>query len=83
MKKILWPDETKIDLLGVNARRCSLPAQYHPNSEAWWWQHHAVVIFFSIKNGVNSQDRGKDDCSNEQKHSGWKSGGSSFIRTAP
>ena len=44
--KILWSDETKIELFGVNARRHvwrkpghrSSPGQYHPYSEAWWYQ---------------------------------------------
>ncbi|KAI3375334.1 hypothetical protein L3Q82_021827 [Scortum barcoo] len=52
--KILWSDETKIELFGVNARRHvwrkpgshSSPGQYHPYSEAWWWQHHAVGMLF-------------------------------------
>lgn len=30
-----------------------------------------------------SRDRGKDDCSNEQKYPGWQSDGSFFKRTAP
>ncbi len=50
--KILWSDETKIELFGLNSkqyvektRHCSSPVQYSPNSEAWWWQHHAVGVF--------------------------------------
>jgi hypothetical protein len=31
--KILWSDETKIEVVGLNG-------------EAWWWQHHAVGMFF-------------------------------------
>jgi hypothetical protein len=37
--KILWFDETKIEVFGLNAKR--------HDSEAWWWQHHAVGMFFS------------------------------------
>ncbi len=55
--KILWSDETKIELFGLNSKRyavektrhCSSPVQYSPNSEAWWWQHHAVGVFFSCR----------------------------------
>ena len=53
-------------------RHHSSPGQYHPYSEAWWWQHHAVGKFFSSRNWETSQDRGKDECSNVQRHPGWK-----------
>ncbi|XP_073323188.1 uncharacterized protein [Pagrus major] len=59
--KILWSDETKIELFANQA-------PYHPYSEAWWWQHHAVGMFFSGRNWETSQDRGKDECSNVQRH---------------
>ena len=32
---------------------------HHPYGEAWWWQHHAVGIFFSGRDLMASQDRGK------------------------
>ncbi|KAI3351324.1 hypothetical protein L3Q82_005868 [Scortum barcoo] len=73
--KILWSDETKIELFGVNARRhvWRKPGTAHHQantilySEAWWWQHHAVGMFFSGRNWETSQDRGKDECSNVDK----------------
>ncbi len=40
----------------------------HPYSEAWWWQHHAVGMFFSGRNWETCPDRGKDECSNIQRH---------------
>ena len=43
--KILWSDETKIELFGQASR---LEETWdHPYGEAWWWQHHAVGMFFS------------------------------------
>ncbi len=55
--KILWSDETKIELFGLNSKRyvwrkpgtAHQPVQYSPNSEAWWWQHHAVGVFFQLQ----------------------------------
>ena len=37
--KILWSDETKIELFGLNASVTS------GGREAWWWLHHAVGMF--------------------------------------
>ena len=74
--KILWSDETLWrECQGScleETRHRSSPGQYHPYSEAWWWQHHAVGIFFSGRSWETSQDRGKDECSNVQRHPGWK-----------
>ncbi len=44
--KILWSDETKIELFGLNSKRYvwrkpGTAVQYSPNSEAWWWQHQS------------------------------------------
>ena len=42
--KIIWSDETKIELFGLIAKRhiwrkpVTIP-------DAWWWQHHAVGMF--------------------------------------
>ncbi len=66
---ILWSDETKIELFGLNSKRyvwrrnqaCSSPVQYSPNSEAWWWQHHAVGVFFSCRDRTTGCNRGKDE----------------------
>ena len=60
--KIIWSDETKIELFGLNAKVSCLEETWHnPYGEAWWWQHHAVGIFFSGRNWETSQDRGKDE----------------------
>ena len=42
--KILWSDEIKIELFGLNK---------------WRWQHHAGVMFFSDRDWETSQDRVK------------------------
>ena len=80
--KWLRPWETKLSGLmrqRLNSLICleetrhrSSPGQSHPYSEAWWWQHHAVGMFFSSRNWETSQDRGKDEYSNVQRHPGWK-----------
>ena len=52
--KILWSDDTKIELFGLHAKChiCRKPGtthhldNYHPNGEVWW-QQHAVWMFFS------------------------------------
>ena len=44
--KILWSDDTKIELFGLNVKRLE-ETWHHPYGEAWWWQHHAVGMFFS------------------------------------
>ncbi len=72
--KILWSDETKIELFGLNSKRyvCSSPVQYSPNSEAWWWQHHAVGVFFSCRDRTAGCNRGKDECGQVQGYPGRK-----------
>ena len=58
--KILWSDETNIELFGLNAK--------HPYGEAWWWwQHHAVGMVFSGRDWETSQDQGKDKWRKVQK----------------
>ena len=56
--KILWSDETKIQLFGLVSRLEE--TWHHPYGEAWWWQYHAVGMFFSGRAWGTSQDRGKD-----------------------
>jgi len=50
--KILWFDETKIELFGLSCleetSHHSSPAQYHPNGKAWWWQHNAVGVWSGL-----------------------------------
>jgi len=57
--KILWSDETQIELFGLNGK-------HHA------WRKPATAqcaMFFRGKNWETSQDRGKDEHSNVQKHS--------------
>ncbi|KAL0164461.1 hypothetical protein M9458_040214, partial [Cirrhinus mrigala] len=73
--KILWSDETKIELFGVvvcveKTRRCSSPVQYSPNSEAWWQQ--PVGVFFSCRDRTTGCNRGKDECGQVQGYPGRK-----------
>jgi hypothetical protein len=42
---IIWSDETKNELFGLNAKRYVWMKPGY--SEAWWWQHNAVEVFFS------------------------------------
>ena len=56
--KILWSDETKIELFGLNAKPESGTI---PTVKLWWWQHHAVGIFFSGRYWETSQDHWKDE----------------------
>ena len=66
--KIVWSDETKIELFGLNAKPLE-ETWHHLYSEAWWWQHHAVGMFFSGRYLETSQDRGKDERSKVQRDS--------------
>ena len=57
--KIIWSDETKIDLFGQASRLEE--TWHHPYGEARWWQHHAVGMFFSGIDWETGQDWGKDE----------------------
>ncbi len=78
--KILWSDETKIELFGLNSKRYvwRKPGTAHhmsntvPSSEAWWWQHHAVGVFFSCRDRTTGCNRGKDECGQVQGYPGRK-----------
>ena len=60
--QILWSDETKIDLIGLNAKHGTMEETWHHlYGEAWWWQHHATRMFFSDRDWEVRQDRGKDE----------------------
>ncbi|XP_072523827.1 uncharacterized protein [Salminus brasiliensis] len=53
-EKVLWSDETKIELFGLNSTRRVWrtkndeyhPKKHHPYCEAWGWKHHALGVFF-------------------------------------
>ena len=61
--KILWFDEAKIELFGLNAK-CHICRML---GETWWWQQHAVGMFFSGKKWETRQDQGKDNRSKVQR----------------
>ena len=58
--KILWSDETKIELFGLNAKHhiWRKPATMH-YGEAWWWQHHDVGCFSGAGTGSLIRIEGK------------------------
>ena len=60
--KILWSDEIKIELFGLNAKHhvWRKPGTIHTVKHGW--QHHAVGMFFSDRDWETSHDRGKDEC---------------------
>uniref|UniRef100_A0AAZ3PKP5 Sleeping Beauty transposase HTH domain-containing protein n=1 Tax=Oncorhynchus tshawytscha TaxID=74940 RepID=A0AAZ3PKP5_ONCTS len=66
--KILWSDETKIELVGLNAKRHvwrkrgTIPAVNHGDGSI-----NGVEIFFTGRNWETSQDRGKDEPSKVQR----------------
>jgi hypothetical protein len=55
--KILWSDETKIELFGLNAKR----HVWRKPGTIPTMKHHAVGMFFSGRDWETSQDRGKDE----------------------
>ena len=64
-----WSDETDIELFDLNSKshawRKPVPAQYHPNNEAWWWQHHAVGVLFGAGTGGLVRFEGKHNDKDE------------------
>ncbi|KAF7643584.1 hypothetical protein LDENG_00236980 [Lucifuga dentata] len=52
-KKILWSDETKIELFGQNSNcaLCLANTRHCSSREAWWWQHHAMWCFSAAGTG--------------------------------
>ena len=61
--KILWSDETKIELFGLNDKR----HVWRKPGTITTVKHHAVGMFFSGREWETSQDRGKDDRSKVQR----------------
>ena len=61
--KILWSDETKLELFGLNAKRhvwkkpVTIPTV----------KHHGCGMFFSSRDWETSHHRGKDERSKVQK----------------
>ena len=66
--KILWSDETKIELFGLNAKRHIwkkpgfLPMVKHGSGRVMLW------MFFSGRDCETSQDQGKDEPSKVQSN---------------
>ena len=58
--KSLWSDETKIELVGLNAR-------HHCWRKPGTILTMVVVMFFSGRDWKTSQDRGKDEQSKVQR----------------
>ncbi len=60
--KVLWSDETKIQLFGINSTRrvwkgeecCLWPREHHPHPQTWSWKHYALGGVFLL--------RGQDNC---------------------
>ncbi len=52
--KVLWSDETKIKLFGINSTRrvwrrrnaAYDPQEHHPHRQTWRWKHYALGVFF-------------------------------------
>ena len=61
--KILWSDETKIEVWPECLASHLEETWHHPYGEAWWWQHHGVGMFF--RDWETSQDRENDERSRE------------------
>ena len=57
--KIIWSDETKIQLFGLNAKHHFEDTWHHLYGEAWWWQHHAVGYFSEAGTGRLVRIEGK------------------------
>ncbi len=54
--KVLWSDETKIQLFGINSTRCvwrKRNAEHHPHCQTRRWKHYAWGVFLL---------RGQDNC---------------------
>uniref|UniRef100_A0AAZ3PHN8 Transposase Tc1-like domain-containing protein n=1 Tax=Oncorhynchus tshawytscha TaxID=74940 RepID=A0AAZ3PHN8_ONCTS len=62
--KILWSDETQIEIFDQNAKR---RIWRKPGTKERWWQHNAVGMFFSCRDQETSQDRGKAEQSKVQR----------------
>ena len=52
-EKVMWSDETKIELFGINStrrvwkKRKVQPQEHNPHCEAWRWKPNALGVFLS------------------------------------
>ena len=69
-QKVLWSDETKMELFGLNAQHyvCTSPKEHRPDCEAWGWQHHVMGMFLISRDWGTCQDRREDGWSKIQKN---------------
>ena len=65
--KILWADETKMELFGLNAKRHVWRTLGTIQKHGGGIQKHAVGMFFNGRAWETSQDRGKDERSKVQR----------------
>ncbi len=52
--KVLWSDETKIQLFGINSTRCvwrKRNAEHHPHCQTRRWKHYALGCFSAKRTG--------------------------------
>ena len=68
--KILWSNETKIELFGLKFQALNLEETCHHWYGEAWCQHHAVGMFFSSRE--TSQDWGRNERSKVQRDPWFK-----------
>ena len=75
-QKVLWSDDTKMELYGKNCKMLRLVQtqhstslkEHHPYCEAWWWQHHVMMMFLISRDWGTCQDRRENGRSKIQKN---------------
>ena len=74
--KVMWSDETKIELFGINStrrvwRKCWVqPQEHHPHCEAWRWKPYALGVFLSYGDRTTSPYQGEDEWGHVPGHFG-------------
>ena len=43
-EKVMWSDETKIELFVINSKCWVQPQEHHPHCEAWRWKPYALGV---------------------------------------
>ncbi len=64
--KVLWSDETKIQLFGINStrrvwrrRNAARPQEHHPHRQTWRWKHYALGCFSAKGTGQLHRIKGQ------------------------
>ncbi len=73
--KIIWSDETKIELLGLNSKRYvwrKPGTAHHLSNTVPKVQHGGGSIIFSCRDRTTGCNRGKDECGQVQGYPGRK-----------